>query len=136
MRGLNKLYYLKKEIEEIRWEIENLPEISASQITGMPHSGQVSDPIYSLMLKKDKLIIRLNKKIERYMDELIRIEDIIEQIDNEEIRVMARMRFIKCMKWEDIGDKVHLDRTVCSKKVRKYLANMDKLPTKSHLQVL
>lgn len=132
MRGLSKLYFLKKEIEEIRWEIKNLPEISAGQITGMPHSNQVSDPIYNLMLKKDKLVERLNKKIERYMDELIRIEDIIEKIDNDEIRLMARMRFIKCMKWEEIGDKVHLDRTVCSKKVRKYLDNMDKLPTKSH----
>ena len=120
MRGLNKLYYLKKEIEEIRWEIKNLPEISSSQLTGMPHSSGVSDPIYSLMLKKDKLIERLNKKIERYMDELIRIEDIIEQIDNDEIRLIARMRFIKCMKWEAIGEKVHLDRTTCSNKLRNY----------------
>lgn len=124
MRGLNKLYYLKKEIEEIRWEIKNLPEISSSQLTGMPHSSQVSDPIYSLMIKKDKLIERLNKKIERYMDELIRIEDAIENIDDDEIRLMARMRFIKCMKWEDIGEKVHLDRSSCSRKVRKYLEGM------------
>lgn len=124
MRGLNKLYYLKKEIEEIRWEIENLPEISASQMSGMPRSGEVSNPIYSLMLKKDKLVERLNRKVERYMDELIRIEDIIEQIDNAEIRLMARMRFIKCMKWEEIGEEVHLDRSVCSRKVKKYIANM------------
>lgn len=124
MRGLNKLYYIKKEIEEIKWEIKNLPEISAGQITGMPHSTQVSDPIFNLMLKKDRLVEKLNKKIERYMDELIRIEDIIEQIDDSEIRLMARMRFIKCMKWEDIGEQVHLDRTVCSRKVRKYLDNM------------
>lgn len=133
MGGLNKLYYLKKEIEEIKWEIKNLPEISASQVTGMPHSGQVSDPVFNLVLKKDKLVEKLNRKIERYMDELVRIEDIIEQIEDGEIRLMARMRFIKCMKWEDIGEQVHLDRTVCSKKVRKYLANMGKLPTKSHL---
>lgn len=125
MRGLNKLYYIKKEIEEIKMEIKNLPEISAGQLTGMPHSKQVSDPVYSLLLKKDKLVERLNRKIERYMDELIRIEDIIEQIDDDEIRLMARMRFIKCMKWEDIGQKVHLDRTVCSRKVRKYLYNMN-----------
>lgn len=124
MGGLNKLYYLKKEIEEIKWEINNLPEISSSQMTGMPHSGGVSDPVFNLMLKKDKLVEKLNRKIERYMDELIRIEDIIEQIDDDEIRLMARMRFIKCMKWEDIGEKVHLDRTVCSRKVRKYIANM------------
>lgn len=121
MGGLNKLYYLKKEIEEIKWEINNLPEISASQMTGMPHSSGVSDPVYSLMLKKDKLVEKLNRKIERYMDELVRIEEIIEGITDDEIRLIARMRFIKCMKWEDIGQKVHLDRTVCSRKLRKYL---------------
>ena len=88
------------------------------------------------MLKKDRLVEKLNRKIDRYMDELIRIEGIIEQIEDNEVRLMARMRFIKCMKWEDIGQQVHLDRTVCSKKVRKYLDNMDKLPTKSHSQVL
>jgi transposase len=136
LRGLNKLYYIKKEIEEIKLEIKNLPEIGAGQITGMPHSNDVSDPIFNLMLKKDRLVEKLNRKIERYMEELERIEGIIEQIDDDDIRLMARMRFIRCMKWEDIGEQVHLDRTVCSKKVRKYLANMDKLPTKSHTQVL
>lgn len=136
MRGLNKLYYLKKEIEELKWEIKNLPEISAGQITGMPHSNAVSDPVFNLMLKREKLVEKLNRKIEKYVDELERIEGIIEQIDDDEIRLMARLRFIKCMKWEDIGEQVHLDRTVCSKKVRKYLNNMEKLPTKSHSQVL
>jgi hypothetical protein len=51
--------------------------------------------------------------------------DILETIDDVEIRAMARMRFIKNMKWEDIGEQVHLDRTVCSKKVRKYLQGME-----------
>lgn len=124
MRGLNKLYYIKKEIEEIKWEIKNLPEISGNQMNGLPSSGQISDSVYSLILKKEKLVERLNRKIERYMDELIKIEDIIEQIADDEVRLMARMRFIKCMKWEDIGEKVHLDRTVCSRKVRKYLQGM------------
>lgn len=124
MRGLNKLYYIKKEIEEIKWEIKNISEIGATQMNGMPHSSQISDPVYNLMLKKDRLVEKLNRKIGRYMDELIRIEDIIEQIDNDEIRLMARMRFIKCMKWEDIGEQVHLDRTVCSRKVRKYIERM------------
>lgn len=125
MRGLNRLYYIKKEIEDIKFEIKTLPEPSGINMSGMPHANAIGNPVYNLIQKKENLIKKLNKKIEMYFDELIRIENIIDQIEDIEIRAMARMRFVQNMKWEDIGEQVHLDRTVCSKKVRKYLKNMN-----------
>ena len=125
MRGLNKLYYLKIDIENIKEEIKSLPTISTSQITGMPHGTGVSNPLEKYLLKKEALIEKLNQKIEKYTEELIRIEEVIERIDDPEIRAIARMRFIQNMKWEDIGEKMHLERTTCSKKLRKYLDSMD-----------
>lgn len=120
MKGLNKLYYIKREIEDLKEEIKNIPEISGIEMSGMPHSNNVSDPIYNLIQKKEKLIEKLNKKIERYIDELIRIENIIDGIEDIEIRTIARMRFIQNKKWVDIGEKVHLDRTACYRKLNKY----------------
>lgn len=125
MRGLNKLYYLKLDIENIKEEIKRLPIISSPQITGMPHGSGVSNPIENYYRKKEKLLERLNKKIEEYTEELVRIEDIIDRIEDIEVRAIARMRFIQNMKWEDIGEKVHLERTTCSKKLRKYIKNMN-----------
>ena len=125
MRGLNKLYYLKLDIENIRAEINSLPTISSSQITGMPHGTNVSNPIESYYLKKEQLLEKLNQKIEKYTEELIRIEDIIDRIDDIEVKAIARMRFIQNMKWEDIGQEIHLERTTCSKKLRKYIDSMD-----------
>lgn len=125
MRGLNKLYYLKLDIENIKKEIESIPTISSPQITGMPHGTNVNNPIESYFLKKEQLLEKLNQKIEKYTEELIRIEGIIEQIDDLEIRAIARMRFIQNMKWEDIGEQIHLERTTCSKKLRKYIDSMD-----------
>ena len=125
MRGLNKLYYLKLDIENIRAEINSLPTISSSQITGMPHGTNVSNPIESYYLKKEQLLDKLNQKIEKYTEELIRIEDIIDRIDDIEVKTIARMRFIQNMKWEDIGQEIHLERTTCSKKLRKYIDSMD-----------
>lgn len=125
MRGLNKLYYLKIDIENIKEEIRSLPTISSPTITGMPHGTGVSNPIETYFLKKEALIEKLNKKIEKYTEELARVEDIIDSIDDPEIRAIARMRFILTMKWEDIGEKIHLERTTCSKKLRKYIDNMD-----------
>ena len=125
MRGLNKLYYLKIDIENIKEEIKSLPTISSSQLTGMPHGTDVSNPIEAYILKKEALIEKLNSKIEKYTEELIRIEGVIERIDDPEVRAIARMRFVQCMKWEDIGDKIHLDRTNCARKLKKYIKNMD-----------
>jgi DNA-directed RNA polymerase specialized sigma subunit len=125
MRGLNKLYYLKIDIENIKEEIKSLPTISSPQITGMPHGTGVSNPIESYFLKKEKLIKKLNLKIEKYTEELLRIEDIIDRIDDEEIRAIARMRFVQCLTWEEIGERVHLERTTCSKKLKKYIESME-----------
>ena len=123
MKGLNKLYYLKLEIEDLRDEINNIPEISSSKITGMPHSNSISDPVWQLQLKKQKLVERLSNKIDKYLDELTRIEDIIDKIEDAEIRAIARMRFIKNLKWEEIGQEVGYDRSVCYKKINNYLKN-------------
>ena len=125
MRGLNKLYYLKIDIENIEKEIESIPTISSPQLSGMPHGSGVSNPIVSYVIKKEELTDRLNQKKARYTEELVRIENIIDRIDDPEVRAIARMRFVQCMKWEDIGNKIHLDRTNCARKLKKYIKNMD-----------
>lgn len=125
MRGLNKLYYLKIDIENIKEEIRSLPTISSPILSDMPHSTDISNPIEKYFLKKEKLIEKLNQKIEKYTDELLRIENIIDTIDDVEVQAIARMRFIHFMKWEDIGNKIHLDRTNCARKLKKYIKNMD-----------
>ena len=139
MRGLNKLYWLKidiknieKEIAEIEEEIKSLATISSPQITGMPHGTDVSNPIEKYYLKKEALEEKLNQRKEILNDKLIasetekiRLESIIEQIDDPEVKTIARMRFIQCMKWEDIGNKIYLDRTNCARKLKKYIQNID-----------
>lgn len=121
MKGLNKLYYLKLEIDDLRDEIDNIPEISSTQLTGMPHSNSISDPVGMMLIKKQKLVEKLSRKIERYIDELTRIEDIIDKIEDVEIRAIARMRFVQNLKWEEIGFKMDFDRSVCYRKLNNYL---------------
>ena len=125
MRGLNKLYYLKIDIENIKEEIKSLPTISSPQLSDMPHGTDINNPLETWLLKKEKLIEKLNQKIDKYTEELIRIENIIDTIDDIEIRTIARMRFIQNMTWEDIGEHMNYERTTCSKKLRKYIDSMD-----------
>lgn len=124
MRGLNKIYYIKIEIEQIENEIKNLPIISSPQYTGMPHGTGVSNPIESFYLKREKLIEKLDKKKDQLQDEIIRIESIIDRIEDAEVRAIARYRYIDNMKWEDIAQQVHYDRTVCYRKLKNYLNKM------------
>ena len=121
MRKLNKLYFLKMEIDEIKKEISNLTEIGSPAITGMPHSNSVSDPVSQYFMKKQRLTEKLNKKLERYIDELTRVENIIDNIEDADIRLIARLRFVDNLEWKEISKKVHLDRTVCYRKIKKYL---------------
>jgi hypothetical protein len=125
LRGLNKLYYIKIDIENIKREIESIPTISSPQLTGMPHGSGISNPVVSYVIKKEELVERLNQKIAKYTEELARIENIIDSIDDIEIRTIARMRFVLCLSWEEIGERVHLDRTNCARKLKKYIKNMD-----------
>lgn len=121
MKGLNKLYYLKLEIDNLKEEIKGLAEISSTEITGMPHGSGTSNPTEQYFLKKEKLLERLNYKLERYIDERENIENRLENIEDAEVRMIARYRFIDNLKWEDIGKKMYRDRSVCYRKLNKYL---------------
>lgn len=125
MRGLNKSFYLKIDIENIEEEIKSLPIVNSPSYSDMPHGTDINNPIEQLYLKKEKLTEKLNQKKEKYTDELLRIENILDTIDDIEVKAIARMRFIHFMKWEDIGKKIHLDRTNCARKLKKYIKNMD-----------
>ena len=70
------------------------------------------------------LVEKLNKKLEKYIEELSRIENIIDTIDDPQIRIIARLRLIDNLNWEDIGRKVFLDRTVCYRKLKKCLGEI------------
>ena len=91
------------------------------ELTGMPHGDTISDPVYQCLIKKQKLVEKLNHKLEKFIDELSKIENIIDNIDDAEIRVIARLRFIDNLKWEEIGKELHQDRSVCYRKLKKYL---------------
>ena len=121
MKNYNKLYYLKIEIEDLKKEIENLTVLSSSKVNDMPKVSGISNPTEQYLIKKQRLIEKLNKNLEKYIDELTEIEEFISNIEDEEIRLIARYRFINNLKWERIGMKMNYDKSVCYRKLKKYL---------------
>lgn len=121
MKGLNKLYWLKKDIEQIENQIRELTVIKAAAISSIPSGNSVSSPVERFVEKAEKLQEKLTKKLQEYIAERERIEDYIEGIKPGDIRTIARMRFIDNLDWQAIGDTLNMDRTTAYKKLKKYL---------------
>ena len=121
MRNLNKLYWLKIEISQIEEQIKELTFFGGSSFNGMPGGNNISSPTERYVERKEKLIKKLNRKRNEFIKEQERIEEYIENIADDEIRVIARKRFLEHKKWEDIGEELFMDRKTASRKMQKYL---------------
>ena len=121
MKNLNKLYWLKQEVVQIENQIRELTILSAFEMSGMPSGNSVSSPVEQFYNRLDKLRTKLQKAKEKVVDEVERLESYIEGIEDEEIKVLAKARFVECKSWEVIGKENNMERTTASKKLSKYL---------------
>lgn len=121
MKNLNKLYWIKKEIEQIEEQLKELTVLSAVSFSGMPSGNTVSSPVEKFNERLDNLKRKLATKHAESLEETERLERYIETIDDVEIRVLARARFIECKSWQKIGDENYMDRTTAYKKLNKYI---------------
>lgn len=120
MKNLNKLYWLKKEVVQIENLIKELTILRACQMSGMPSGNSVSSPVEQFNERLDKLQTKLRKAKEKVAKEIERLESYIEGIEDEEIKVLARARYLECKTWEVIGEENHMDRRTASRKLEKY----------------
>ena len=121
MKRLNKLFWLKKEIEQIEMQIKELTVLSAMAMNGMPSGNSVSSPVEKFYDRLEKLRNKLQAKLNEYVIERERIEDYIESIEDAEVRVIARMRFIDNEDFQTIGNEMYMDRTTAYRKLKNYI---------------
>lgn len=122
MKNLNKLYWIKKEIRTIEEQIKELTILSSVQISDMPKGGNnITSSVERFTEKLLSLKGKLESKRLEYIEERIKMEDFLATIEDSEISLIARMRFIDNRSWEYIGKEMNMDRTTVSKKLSKYL---------------
>ena len=122
-KELNKYYYLKKEIQDLEDTLKEFGYgIKSTQIKDISvSSSHINKSVQEKYMElESRLIERRISALEQY----IKIEQFIGEIDDPEIRLIVESRFIKCMKWEDIGKKVNSDRTTAYRKLKKFLENI------------
>ena len=121
---LSKYYYLKQQIESIKLQINEINNtiLGSVAITDMPTNSQsVSSPVELIISKKEKLERKMNRKIFDLLKQVKIIEDFIDTIDDERVKVIIRYRFIELKSWEEIGNLLHFDRTTPYYILKKYL---------------
>jgi hypothetical protein len=122
-KELSKYYYLKKEIKDLEERIETLGNgVGSIKISDMPKgSSKISSIEEKIVELKEKWI---NARVSA-LEEYLRIETYINSIEDIEIRLIARYRYLDLLSWEQIALKIGKcqDRTTVSKKMRSFLDN-------------
>ena len=120
MRKINTLYWLKLERIQIENQIKELTVLSAISLNGMPSGSQVSSPVEQFNIRLEQLKEKLQRKCAEILSETERIESYIENIEDAEVRVIARKRFIDNKTFQVIGDEMYIDGTTARKKLKRY----------------
>lgn len=123
---LNKTYYLKKNIDRLEEQLKELNNLGSAPITDMPKGTGTSDPTQKYFLKKASITEKLLKKYDEYLDEYDKIYDYINKITDEEVKLIATLRFIDHKDWFDIAEEISPENkiihwTTPRKKLKRYL---------------
>ena len=78
-------------------------EPSGPNLSGMPHSGGISDPTGAAVQRKEELETRIKRKQEQAAAERATIEDTTERIADPDERLVIQMRYIDFAAWPDIA---------------------------------
>ena len=127
MKKLNTLYWLKKEKIQIENQIKELTVLSAVSMSGMPSGSNVSSPVERFNIRLEQLKEKLQRKCAEILTETERIENYIESIEDAEVRVIARKRFIENKTFQVIGDEIYIDKSTAYKKLNRYFERMEQL---------
>ena len=124
IQELSKYHDLKTEIKQLEENIKELEmTVSSPKITGMPISknGSSNNPTERIGLKLVQLRNKLIFKHEELLDEISKIEDFLTSIDDAEIRVIIRKRFLEGKTWNIVSNEINADRSTPYYRLKKYL---------------
>lgn len=124
IQKLSKYHNTKIEIKQLEDTIEELEStmIGSSKITGMPHtSNGNSSPTERIGIKLAQLKDKLLVKKENLLDEAHNIEDFLNTVEEEEIRIIIRERFLNGKTWDEIAKMIITDRSTPYYRLKNYL---------------
>ena len=121
---LISVYSINIEIQKIQEEIEKLREQSFFKpniISDMPRGGKGKDMLVEYANKSKELDDMLNYSLCKLQEKRAELERFINEISDNEIRLIVRLRCINNMDWQQIGAELGMDRRTASRKFYAFL---------------
>lgn len=121
---LISVHNINIEIKKIQEEIKQLREqnfFKPNIITDMPRGGTGKDMLIEYAEKSKCLDDILNYSLRKLQEKRAEIEEFICGIEDNETRLIVRLRCINSMDWIDIGTELGMDRRTASRKFYSYL---------------
>ena len=121
---LISVHNINIEIKKVQEEIQQLREqnfFKPNIISDMPRGGTGKDMLVEYVEESKRLDDILNYSLRTLQKKRAEIEEFICGIEDNETRLIVRLRCINNMGWIDIGEELGMERTTASKKFYKYL---------------
>ncbi len=120
---LSKYYYLKQEIKQIEDKIKEIDStfMRASLINCKKFERKLSNPQEKRMILIEKYEQKLEIAINKSIEELIKIEEFINSIEDPENRMIFRYRYIELKSWNEISSLIHISRSAIFERHNKIL---------------
>ena len=106
LRELSIYYKLHERLERNRQMLSSLyatAGLGAQEITGMPHAPGVSDQVSSLLIEIEDLKERISHLEAECAQEKKILERYIATIEDDQTRMVFRLRFVHCMAWSQVA---------------------------------
>ena len=139
IRDLSQYHNIKVEIDQIKLNIKELEAtvIGSSKITGIPTShNNTTSSTERIGIKLAQLKTKLSDKTEELLDEAKKVEDFLETVEDADIRIIIRERFLNGKTWNEVSQKIIADRSTPYYRIKRYLRERSKDEEKKEKKVL
>ena len=109
LRELSIYYKLHERLEQNRQMLSSLytaAGLGAQEISGMPHAPGVSDQVSSLVIEIEDLKERISHLESECAQEKRILERYISTIEDDQTRMVFRLRFVHCMTWPQVAKAI------------------------------
>lgn len=109
LRELSIYYKLHERLERNRQMLSSLytaAGLGAQEITGMPHAPGVSDEVSNLVIEIEDLKERISHLESECAREKRILERYIDTIEDDQTRMVFRLRFLHCMTWPQVAKAI------------------------------
>ena len=132
LKELYSLYYIEQEIKEYELKIVELREMATSitqNYSGMPSGGNVSDKVGKAATAIAQYTEMLDKVIQQKVEQSIKINAFILDIDDAQLRQIMYLRFIKRLSWQAVASRIGGGNTAdgVRKRCNRYVRKSEKL---------